>query len=249
MRLISWNVNGIRAAMRKGFNEFFEQVNADMFCVQETKMQPGQAVIETPGYHQYWNSADRKGYSGTAIFTKEEPLGVQYDFGQDEHHHEGRGITLEFPCFYLVNLYSPNAQNELARIDYRLRWQDALKEHIASLLERNQVIICGDMNVARSELDLYDPEQYAGSTGFSDQERNAMEELLGAGLVDTFRHLHPDERGYTWWSYMRSSRLRNAGWRIDYFLVSQGLVDKVRDSVIYPEVTGSDHCPIGIEIC
>lgn len=247
MKLISWNVNGLRAAISKGFYDFFREVDADAFCVQETKMQPGQAEIDLPGYFQYWNSADRKGYSGTATFVRREPLAAASDFGGDEHRHEGRVLTLEYPGYYLVNVYSPNSQSELARIDYRVHWEDDFRAYIAELMANKAVIICGDMNVARTPIDLYDPEQYEGKTGYSEQERTSMEKLLALGLTDTYRHLHPDqEKAYTWWSYMRRSRQRNAGWRIDYFLISASLAGDIRETMIYSDVLGSDHCPVGL---
>lgn len=212
-------------------------------------MQPGQIEVETPGYFQYWNSADKKGYSGTAIFTKEEPISVLYDFGEDMHRHEGRVVTLEYPGYYLVTVYTPNSQSGLARIEYRLQWENDFRSYVQELQAKKPLIICGDMNVARGPAELYDPEQYEGSAGYSEQERQSMEQLLGAGLCDTFRQIYPDKKdAYTWWSYMRRSRARNAGWRIDYFLVSNTIASEVKDSVIYPEVLGSDHCPIGLII-
>lgn len=247
MKFVSWNVNGLRAAISKGFYEFFQEVDADAFCVQETKMQPGQIEVDLPGYYQYWNSADRKGYSGTAIFTKDEPLSYQYDFGDDEHRHEGRVITLEYEEYYLVTVYSPNSQSELARIEYRVRWEEGFRTFISELLEEKSVIICGDMNVARGPADLFDPEYYDGSAGYSPQERTSMEKLLDLGLTDSFRKLHPEAvEAYTWWSYQRNSRARNAGWRIDYFLISSDLERYLEDSIIYADVPGSDHCPVGL---
>lgn len=247
MKFISWNVNGLRAAIGKGFYDFFRSADADAFCIQETKMQPDQAEIDLPGYYQYWNSADRKGYSGTAIFAREAALRAAEDFGSDEHRHEGRVITLEYPSYYLITVYSPNSQNGLARIDYRVRWEAEFRAYTAELMKNKPVIICGDMNVARSPLDLYDPEQYEGSAGYSAQERENMEKLLDLGLVDTFRLQHPqEEKAYTWWSYMRRSRQRDAGWRIDYFLVSASLAPDVRETMIYKDTMGSDHCPVGL---
>lgn len=249
MKFISWNVNGLRAAIGKGFYDFFRAVDADAFCVQETKMQPGQAEIDLPGYYEYWNSADRKGYSGTAIFVRREALAASYDFGADEHRHEGRVITLEYPDYYLLTVYSPNSQADLARIDYRMRWEEEFRAYVEQLMQSRPVIICGDLNVARSPIDLYDPQQYEGTTGYSEQERSSMEKLLALGLVDTYRHQHPhEEKAYTWWSYMRRSRPRNAGWRIDYFLVSASLAPDIRDVMIYKDVMGSDHCPVGLVI-
>lgn len=249
MKFISWNVNGLRAAVGKGFYDFFWEVEADAFCIQETKMQPGQADIDLPGYYQYWNSADRKGYSGTAVFARTEALQAQDDFGPDEHRHEGRVITLEYPDYYLITVYSPNSQSGLARIDYRVRWEDEFRSYVAAKMKEKPVIICGDMNVARTPLDLYDPEQYEGTAGYSEQERSSMEKLLDLGLVDTYRLLHPEEeKAYTWWSYMRRSRQRDAGWRIDYFLVSAVLAPQVRETTIYKETMGSDHCPVGLVI-
>ncbi|MBD5558882.1 MAG: exodeoxyribonuclease III [Clostridia bacterium] len=249
MKLISWNVNGLRAAIGKGFYDFFASVDADAFCLQETKMQPGQVEVNLPGYYQYWNSADRKGYSGTAVFVRREPLAATYDFGGDEHRHEGRVITLAYPGYYLITVYSPNSQAELARIDYRVRWEEDFAAYIRERMAEKPVIICGDMNVARHPIDLYDPEQYEGSAGYSEQERHQFEKLLALGLTDSYRFQHPDEeKAYTWWSYMRRSRPRNAGWRIDYFLVSASLEADIRETMIYKDVMGSDHCPIGLVI-
>ncbi|WP_195276951.1 exodeoxyribonuclease III [Anaerotruncus rubiinfantis] len=247
MKLISWNVNGLRACLNKGFLDFFREADADIFCLQETKMQQGQAEIPLEGYCEYWNSAIKKGYSGTAVFSKTEPLSVAYGLGIDEHDQEGRVITCEYEDFYLVNVYTPNAQKELARIDYRMRWEDDFRAYLMGLDAKKPVIACGDMNVAHNEIDLKNPKSNRGSAGFSDQERQKMTELLGAGFLDSFRMLYPDKTGaYTWWSYMFNARKNNAGWRIDYFLVSERLRDRVRDSVIQPEVMGSDHCPVGL---
>ena len=247
MKLISWNVNGLRACLNKGFLDFFREADADIFCLQETKMQQGQAEIPLEGYCEYWNSAIKKGYSGTAVFSKTEPLSVAYGLGIDEHDQEGRVITCEYEDFYLVNVYTPNAQKELARIDYRMRWEDDFRAYLMGLDVKKPVIACGDMNVAHNEIDLKNPNSNRGSAGFSDQERQKMTELLGAGFLDSFRMLYPDKTGaYTWWSYMFNARKNNAGWRIDYFLVSERLRDRVRDSVIQPEVMGSDHCPVGL---
>ncbi|WP_066457090.1 exodeoxyribonuclease III [Anaerotruncus rubiinfantis] len=247
MKLISWNVNGLRACLNKGFLDFFREADADIFCLQETKMQQGQAEIPLEGYCEYWNSAIKKGYSGTAVFSKTEPLSVAYGLGIDEHDQEGRVITCEYDDFYLVNVYTPNAQKELVRIDYRMRWEDDFRAYLMGLDVKKPVIACGDMNVAHNEIDLKNPKSNRGSAGFSDQERQKMTELLGAGFLDSFRMLYPDKTGaYTWWSYMFNARKNNAGWRIDYFLVSERLRDRVRDSVIHPEVMGSDHCPVGL---
>ncbi len=249
MRLISWNVNGLRAAMQKGFADFFASADADVFCLQETKMQPDQLEIHFDGYRQYWNSALKKGYSGTAAFSRVEPLSVSYDIGNEEHVGEGRAITLEFDGFYLVTVYVPNAQEKLARIDYRMSWEDAFRSYVLGLNAKKPVVICGDMNVAHNEIDLRHPKANRGNAGFSDQERGKMTELLGAGFVDTYRYLNPDKTdAYTWWSYFRNARANNAGWRIDYFIVSEALKFSVRDSVIYADVYGSDHCPVGLEL-
>ncbi len=248
MKFISWNVNGFRACLTKGFEEFFKEVDADFFCIQETKMQPGQAEFETPYYHQYWYSAEKKGYSGTAIFAKKEPLSVSYGLGIEEHDHEGRAITLEYEDFYLLCVYTPNAQRELARLSYRMEWEDALREYMKSLDSKKPVIYCGDLNVAHEEIDLKNPKTNHFSAGFSDEERGKFTELLEAGFKDTFRSLYPDKVKYSWWSYMYGARAKNVGWRIDYFVVSDRLLDKVKDSFILNEIMGSDHCPVGIEI-
>ncbi len=246
MKLISWNVNGLRACLTKGFLDFFALENADIFCIQETKMQEGQAELNLDGYHQYWHSAEKKGYSGTAVFTKEKPLSVAYGIGE-KHSDEGRVITLEFADFYLVNCYTPNAQQELKRLDYRMEFEDDFRAYLKSLSK--PVILCGDLNVAHQEIDLKNPKTNRQNAGFSDEERGKMTELLAAGFSDTFRTLYPDKTdAYTWWSYRFSARAKNVGWRIDYFIVSDEMIDKVSDSVIYPEVTGSDHCPIGLII-
>ena len=246
MKLISWNVNGLRACLTKGFLDFFALENADIFCIQETKMQEGQAELNLDGYHQYWHSAEKKGYSGTAVFTKEKPLSVAYGIGE-KHSDEGRVITLEFADFYLVNCYTPNAQQELKRLDYRMEFEDDFRAYLKSLPK--PVILCGDLNVAHEEIDLKNPKTNRQNAGFSDEERGKMTELLAAGFSDTFRTLYPDKTdAYTWWSYRFSARAKNVGWRIDYFIVSDEMIDKVSDSVIYPEVTGSDHCPIGLII-
>ena len=248
MKFISWNVNGFRACLTKGFEEFFKEVDADFFCIQETKMQPGQAEFVTPDYHQYWYSAEKKGYSGTAIFAKKEPLSVSYGLGIEEHDHEGRAITLEYEDFYLLCVYTPNAQRELARLSYRMEWEDALREYMKALDSKKPVIYCGDLNVAHEEIDLKNPKTNHFSAGFSDEERGKFTELLNAGFKDTFRSLYPDKVQYSWWSYMYGARAKNVGWRIDYFVVSNRISDKVKDSFILNEIMGSDHCPVGIEI-
>lgn len=248
MKFISWNVNGFRACLTKGFEDFFKETDADFFCIQETKMQPGQAEFEIPGYHQYWYSAEKKGYSGTAIFAKKEPLSVSYGLGIEEHDHEGRAITLEYEDFYLLCVYTPNAQRELARLSYRMEWEDALREYMKSLDSKKPVIYCGDLNVAHEEIDLKNPKTNHFSAGFSDEERGKFTELLNSGFKDTFRNLYPEEVKYSWWSYMYGARAKNVGWRIDYFVVSDRIMDKVEDSFILNEIMGSDHCPVGIEI-
>ena len=249
MKFISWNVNGLRACLDKGFLDFFREADADFFSIQETKMQPGQATVEALGYHQYWNSAEKKGYSGTAIFAREEPLAVTCGLGIDEHDHEGRVITLEYPGFYLVNVYTPNSQAELARLDYRCRWEDAFRDYLSSLREKKTVIVCGDMNVAHSERDLKNPKTNVKNAGFTPEERAKMTELLASGLVDSFRYLYPDAEGiYSWWSYRFKAREKNAGWRIDYFLVSEDAAGRIREASIYTDIYGSDHCPVGLEI-
>ncbi len=248
MRLVSWNVNGFRAALKNGFEGFFTQLDADIFCLQETKMQPGQAQFEPEGYHQYWHSAQKKGYAGTAVFTREKPLSEAYGLG-GAHMDEGRAITLEYPGFYLVNVYTPNAQPELKRIGYRCEWEDALRATLSALDKKKPVVYCGDLNVAHNEIDLARPGPNRGNPGFSDEEREKMTELLAAGFTDTFRALYPERKGaYSWWSYRAAARENNVGWRIDYFIVSARLMPRVEDSLIYPEVTGSDHCPVGIEL-
>ena len=248
MKFISWNVNGFRACLTKGFEEFFKEVDADFFCIQETKMQPGQAEFETPDYHQYWYSAEKKGYSGTAIFAKKEPISVSYGLGIEEHDHEGRAITLEYKDFYLLCVYTPNSQRELARLSYRMEWEDALREYMKALDSKKPVIYCGDLNVAHEEIDLKNPKTNHFSAGFSDEERGKFTELLNAGFKDTFRSLYPEKVQYSWWSYMYGARAKNVGWRIDYFVVSDRLLYKVKDSFILNEIMGSDHCPVGIEI-
>ena len=249
MKLISWNVNGLRACLGKGFLESFAALDADIFSIQETKMQPGQAELDLPGYKQYWNSAEKKGYSGTAVFTRLEPLNVTYGIGSEAHYREGRAITLEFEDFYLVNCYVPNAQRELTRLDWRMEWEDALRAYLLELDSRKPVIYCGDLNVAHQEIDLKNAKSNRGNAGFTDEERAKMTQLLEAGFVDSFRHLYPDKTGaYSWWSYMFHAREKNAGWRIDYFLVSKSIADKIGDSVIHPEIMGSDHCPVELDI-
>ena len=247
MKLISWNVNGFRACLTKGFADAFAAWDADIVCLQETKMQPGQAEFFPEGYHQYWCSAEKKGYSGTAVFTKREPLSVSYGIGIPEHDTEGRAITLEFEGYYVLCVYTPNAQRELARLDYRMAWEDALRAYILKLDAQKPVIYCGDLNVAHEEIDLKNPKTNHFSAGFSDEERGKMTELLAAGFTDTFRALYPDRVAYSWWSYMYHAREKNVGWRIDYVIVSDRLFDKVRDSFILADVMGSDHCPVGVE--
>ncbi len=245
MKLISWNVNGLRACMGKGFPDFFAACGADVFCIQETKMQRGQAEIALPGYAQYWNSAEKKGYSGTAVFTRVPPLSAAYDIGAPEHTGEGRSITLEFPDFYLVNVYTPNSQRGLTRLGYRMEWDDAFRAYLKKLGAVKPVVACGDMNVAHEEIDLKNPKTNVQNAGFTPQEREKMTKLLAAGFTDSFRFLHPAQTGaYTWWSYMFHAREHNAGWRIDYFLVSDSLRGKIRESNILSAVTGSDHCPV-----
>ncbi|MBQ9086879.1 MAG: exodeoxyribonuclease III [Clostridia bacterium] len=248
MKFISWNVNGFRACLEKGFPEFFREQDADFFAIQETKMQPGQAEFSPEGYYQYFYSAERKGYSGTAILTKHEPLSVRYGLGIPEHDTEGRAITLEYEDFYLVNVYTPNAKQELARLPYRMEWEDALRRYLVSLDERKPVIYCGDLNVAHEEIDLKNPKTNRGNAGFSDEERGKFTELLACGFSDTFRSLYPERVAYSWWSYRFQARQKNAGWRIDYFVVSDRLMPRVKDSMIYESVTGSDHCPVGLEL-
>ena len=245
MKLISWNVNGLRAAMEKGFLESFQALDADAFCLQETKVQPGQVSLELPGYHMYWNCAEKNGYSGTAVFLRQEPLSVRYGMGVEEHDHEGRVITLELADFFLVTVYTPNAQRELARLDYRLRWEDDFRAYLKGLEAHKPVIVCGDLNVAHQPIDLKNPASNQNNAGFSPQERGKMTELLASGFVDTFRHFHPEETGaYSWWSYMYHARERNAGWRIDYFLTSEALLPRLTGAAIHPEIFGSDHCPV-----
>ncbi|MCQ2427934.1 MAG: exodeoxyribonuclease III [Clostridia bacterium] len=249
MKAVSWNVNGLRAVLGKNFYEVFGLMDADFFCLQETKLQEGQAELILPGYTQYWNYADRKGYSGTAIFAKKEALNVFYGIGIDEHDHEGRVITLEYPDFFMVTVYTPNSKENLERLEYRQRWEDDFRGYLCALNEKKPVIVCGDMNVAHREIDLKNPQTNHRSAGFTDEERGKMTELLAAGFSDTFRELHPDARDrYSWWSYRFRSRERNTGWRIDYFLVSSGIMNRVDKAEIHDEIMGSDHCPVEIEI-
>jgi exodeoxyribonuclease-3 len=248
MKLISWNVNGFRSVLGKGFADFFREADADFFCIQETKMQPGEADFSPEGYLSFFNSAEKKGYSGTAIFTKHEPISVKYGIGIPEHDTEGRAITLEYDNFYLLCVYTPNAQRELARLSYRMSWEDALREYILSLDKNKPVIYCGDLNVAHNEIDLKNPKTNHFSAGFSDEERAKFGELLASGFSDTFRTLYPDRVEYSWWSYMYHAREKNVGWRIDYFVVSERLLPEVRESAILTDVMGSDHCPVFLEI-
>ncbi|MBQ4058202.1 MAG: exodeoxyribonuclease III [Lachnospiraceae bacterium] len=249
MKFISWNVNGIRACVGKGFLEFFKEVDADIFCIQESKMQAGQLDLDLPRYYQYWNYAEKKGYSGTAIFTKKEPMSVVNGIGVEEHDKEGRVITLEFEDYYMVTVYTPNSQNELARLDYRMTWEDAFLAYLKKLEENKPVVVCGDMNVAHKEIDLKNPKTNRKNAGFTDEEREKFTVLLENGFVDTFRHFYPDQEGvYSWWSYRFQARTKNAGWRIDYFLVSGSLKDKLQDAKILKEVMGSDHCPVELDI-
>ncbi len=249
MRLISWNVNGLRACLGKGFQDFFHGVDADVFCIQETKLQPTQTELNLSGYTKYWNSAVKKGYSGTAIFTRQQPLSVAYGMNIEQHDQEGRMITLEFDNFFLVNVYTPNSQRGLLRLDYRLQWEDDFRAYLARLDRHKPVIVCGDMNVAHEEIDIKNPKSNQRNAGFTDEERGKITALLQSGFTDTFRHFYPDKSdAYTWWSYMMNARARNIGWRIDYFIVSDRLRMLVKDSLIYADVMGSDHCPIGLEI-
>ena len=248
MKLITWNVNGLRACMNKGFADFMTAAGADIVCVQETKMQREQASFDFPGYHEYWNSAVKKGYSGTAVFSKTEPLSVTYGLGQEEHDQEGRVITAEYPDFYLVNVYTPNSQRGLTRLEYRMQWEDVFQDYCAGLARKKPVIVCGDLNVAAPLIDLKNPDSNHKNAGFTDEERAKFQQFLDHGFVDSFRSLYPDKEGaYTWWSYMFKARERNAGWRIDYFLVSQNGKDRIQDVIIHNEVMGSDHCPVELE--
>ena len=249
MRLISWNVNGLRACLTKGFGDYFAEIDADAFCLQETKMQPGQADFSPEGYEQYFNSAEKKGYSGTAIFTRMQPLSVRYGIGVEEHDHEGRVITLEFDKFFLVTVYTPNSQRELTRLDYRMTWEDAFADFLCELDKVKPVVVCGDMNVAKEAIDLKNPKNNERNAGYTIEEREKMKALLSRGFVDTFRLLHPDEKDrYSWWSYMMRSRERNIGWRIDYFLVSERIAPNVKTADIHDQIMGSDHCPVILEL-
>jgi exodeoxyribonuclease-3 len=249
MKLVSWNVNGLRACVKKGFLDYFKEVDADIFCVQETKLQEGQIDLDLEGYYDYWNYAEKKGYSGTAVFTKDKPLSIKYGLGIEEHDKEGRVITLEYEEFYLVNVYTPNSQRELARLDYRMIWEDDFRDHLKELDKIKPVILCGDLNVAHKEIDLKNPSSNRKNAGFTDEERGKMTELLESGFIDSFRYFYPEkEDAYTWWSYITRARERNAGWRIDYFIVSEKLKDKLKDAQIHSEIMGSDHCPVFLEI-
>lgn len=249
MKLISWNVNGIRACVNKGFKDFFKKADADIFCIQETKCQPDQIDLEFAGYQSYWNSADKKGYSGTAIFTKQKPLQVKYGIGIEEHDKEGRVITLEYENFYMVNIYTPNSKRELERLEYRQIWEDEIRKYLLILNREKPVIMCGDLNVAHQEIDLKNPKTNKGNAGFTDEERSKMTELLNSGFIDSFRYLYPEKiDAYSWWSYMGKAREKNVGWRIDYFIVSEDMKKQIKEASIYPEVMGSDHCPVGLEI-
>lgn len=248
-KLISWNVNGLRACAGKGFLDFFRQADADVFCLQETKLQEGQIELELPGYCQYWNYAEKKGYSGTALFTKQEPLAVTYGLGIPEHDREGRVITAEYPEYYVVTCYTPNSQNELARLDYRMQWEDAWRGYLKGLEQKKPVVFCGDLNVAHKEIDLKNPKTNRRNAGFTDEERGKFSELLKAGFVDTYRYFYPEQEGvYSWWSYRFRAREKNAGWRIDYFCVSECLKDRLLGAKIHTEVMGSDHCPVELEL-
>lgn len=249
MKFISWNVNGLRACVQKEFLEYFNSTDADFFCIQESKLQEGQIVLDLPGYHQYWNYAEKKGYSGTAIFTRHEPISVSYGLNIPEHDTEGRVITLEYGNFYLVTCYTPNSQNELARLSYRMQWEDAFRSYLIELDQKKPVILCGDLNVAHEEIDLKNPKTNHKNAGFSDEERNKMTELLDAGFTDTFRYFYPDaENIYSWWSYRFKAREKNAGWRIDYFITSKRLDTQLKDAAIHTDIFGSDHCPIELTI-
>ena len=249
MKFISWNVNGLRACVQKGFLDFFNSIDADFFCIQESKLQVGQIDLDLPGYHQYWNYAEKKGYSGTAIFAKNKALSVSYGIGIDEHDKEGRVITLEYDNFYLVTCYTPNSQNELKRLPYRMQWEDDFREYLKTLDAKKPVVLCGDLNVAHNEIDLKNPKTNRKNAGFSDEERAKMTELLGSGFTDTFRYFYPDAEGiYSWWSYRFKAREKNAGWRIDYFITSQRVNDKLNNAAIHTDVLGSDHCPVEVDI-
>ena len=249
MKLVSWNVNGLRACLGKGFLDFCAVADADIICLQETKMRPEQAEFDLPGYHRYWNSADKAGYSGTAVFTRRQPLSVTYDFGIDEHRHEGRVITAEYPDFYLVCCYTPNSKDQLARLDYRMAWEDDIRDYLLDLDAKKPVVYCGDLNVAHQEIDIKNPGPNRRNPGFTDEERETMTKLLSSGFVDTFRYLYPDKTGaYSWWSYFAKSRERNIGWRIDYFLVSDILQPRIKAAEIHSSILGSDHCPVELDI-
>lgn len=249
MRFVSWNVNGLRACLGKGFMQSFKSLDADIIGLQETKMQPDQAILELPGYRQYWNSAEKKGYSGTAVFSRMDPLSVSYGMGIDEHDHEGRIITLELSDFYFVTVYTPNSKQGLARLSYRMEWEDAFRTFLLHLREKKPVVVCGDLNVAHKEIDLKNPKTNRKNPGFTDEEREKLTTLLDVGFVDTYRALHPEQEGaYTWWSYLRKARESNAGWRIDYFLVSEELKGRILEAQIHSDVFGSDHCPVGLEL-
>lgn len=249
MKLISWNVNGLRACVNKGFLDFFKEIDADIFCIQESKLQEGQITLDLEGYHQYWNYAEKKGYSGTAVFTREEPISVSYGIGMEEHDREGRVISLEYPEFYLVTVYTPNSQNELARLPYRMQWEEDFLAYLKKLEEKKPVIFCGDLNVAHKEIDLKNPKTNRKNAGFTDEEREKFSQLLDAGFIDTFRYFYPEQEGiYSWWSYRFKAREKNAGWRIDYFCVSECLKEKLVDAKIHTEIMGSDHCPVELDI-
>lgn len=249
MKLVSWNVNGLRACVKKGFLEYFQEVDADIFCVQETKLQEGQIELALEGYHQFWNYAEKKGYSGTAIFTRIEPISVKYGFEEEDSEPEGRIITLEFEQFYLVNVYTPNSQRDLARLSFRLQWEEKIKNYLIGLNAVKPVILCGDLNVAHQEIDLKNPKSNLGNSGFTIEERGKMTELLESGFIDSFRYFYPEKEGvYSWWSYMSKVRERNIGWRIDYFITSEGLREKLMDAQIHSEIMGSDHCPVYLEL-
>ena len=249
MKFISWNVNGLRACMGKGFMDFFNEIDADIFCLQETKLSEGQIELDTPGYHQYWNYAEKKGYSGTAVFTKKEPISVTYGIGIEEHDHEGRVITAEFDDFYFVDVYVPNSQRELTRLDYRMVWEDAFLSYVKKLDEKKPVIYCGDLNVAHKEIDLKNPKSNHMNAGFTDEERACFTKVTESGFIDSFRYFYPDEKdNYSWWSYMFKAREKNAGWRIDYFVVSEKIKDRMVDAKIHADILGSDHCPVELDI-
>jgi len=249
MKLVSWNVNGIRACLTKGFEEFFNKIDADIFCLQETKCQEGQVELNFDGYKSYWNYAEKKGYSGTAVFTKKEPISVKYGIGIEEHDKEGRVITVEYKDFYLVNIYTPNAKRELERLDYRMVWEDEIRKYLNELKKIKSVIMCGDLNVAHEEIDLKNPKSNRGNAGFTDEERKKMTELLQSGFTDSYRYLYPEKTdSYSWWSYMGHAREKNVGWRIDYFIVSKDIESKIKEASIYPDIYGSDHCPVGLDL-